>query len=223
MIISFEGIPGVGKSTLVYKLNNYIKSCDLKSVSVRELDLIDGAKSQLMNSVMDVFSHSSDRYYRQIDPFIDTYLSQAVRYLICKETLDKHSPQYDYILEDRGVDTYYSYALAGLKIAHNYSFEDSLKLLYNINSIIDETADITFRLKDKVENCVSRSIRRGEGSVLKKDIGFVIEVNNAYNYLAEVFSKRIITLDVQGKDSDTVFKECLYELKKRGVLIGNNY
>lgn len=89
---------------------------------------------------------------------------------------------YDVILEDRGVDTYYSYALAGLKIMHNYPFDYSLSLLSSINNVIDNVADYTFRLRNIVENCVNRSISRGESSVLQKDLGFATEVNNAYDF-----------------------------------------
>lgn len=217
MIISFEGIPGVGKSTLVRNFYSHLKSVGQKVTSIRELDLIDGTRSSLMDLIMNVFTCSKDRYFRQFDPFIDTYFAQAIRYLICQETLDRYSPDYDVILEDRGVDTYYSYALAGLKIVHNYSFDYSLSLLSDINNIIDNVADHTFRLKDTVSNCVSRSISRGESSVLQKDLGFVTEVNNAYDFIADTYKSRFITINIDGNDANTVFNLCLENLKEIGV------
>lgn len=217
MVISFEGIPGVGKTTLVRNFSYYLKSKGKKAVSIRELDLIDDKKSDLMSLVMDVFTYSKDRYFRQIDPYIDTYLSQAVRYLICEETLKNNYLKYDVILEDRGVDTYYSYALAGLKIGYNCSFEQSYSLLSKINSITGEVADYTIRLRDTVENCVNRSILRGESSVLHKDIAFVTEVQNAYDYLAQVNNSRIITVNVAANNAEKVFEKCLNELISRGV------
>lgn len=222
MIISFEGIPGVGKSTLVRNFDSYLKSVGWKVTSIRELDLIDGTRSSLMDLAMDVFSCSKDRYFRQFDPFIDTYFAQAVRYLICQETLDRYSPDYDVILEDRGVDTYYSYALAGLKIVHNYPFDYSLSLLSGINNIIDNVADYTFRLRDTVESCVNRSILRGESSVLQKDIGFVTEVNNAYDFIADQYKSRIITVNVNENDANAVFNLCLEKLAERGVFFNRD-
>jgi thymidylate kinase len=68
-----------------------------------------------------------------------------------------------------------------------------------------------------VENCVNRSISRGESSVLQKDIGFVTEVNNAYDFIANTYKYRIITVNINGNDANAVFNLCLQELAERGV------
>ena len=213
-VISFEGIPGVGKSTLVKNIKRELSLLNLKVIDIRELGDDLAPQSAIRQSVMKVFTFSDDRYFRQYDPHMDTFFSQAARYPICREVIDKNRNRYDIILEDRGIDTYMSYALAGFNKELKLSFEMQYEKLTLMNSLLNEVADLTIRLKDNVFNCVDRSIKRGESQVLEKDIEYLVYVDRAYDFLQLKNPQRIKTIEVNGDTPEKVCERTFNVMRK---------
>lgn len=214
IIISFEGIPGVGKTTLVNKIHIDLLNKGVKVANIKELDLIDESKSRIMEKALRLFFSSDDRYLRQFDPHIDTYFSQAVRYLICKEVIDINKNRYDVFLEDRGVDTYMSFAMAGFKYQNKMDFDKSFTYLCKMNSPVNEVADYTILLLDSVENCYLRALKRENNQILNKDKLYLEYVNKAYLYIAEKNKERIKKFNIDGKNEQIVYDLVMKEVER---------
>lgn len=211
-VISFEGLSGVGKTTLIKNIKKDLSLKGLKVGIIEELGIDELPENSIGRSVMEVFTYSSDPYLRQYDPHIDTFFSQATRYVICSEIISQKKKEYDILLEDRGVDTYMSYALAGFNKELNLSFISQYKKLCLMNSLFDEVADITILLKDDIKNCVDRSIKRGNREIQSKDEGFMYYLDKAYDFLLNNNQDRIKVVYVNGENEKQVSKRVLFHL-----------
>jgi len=196
-IINFEGLPGVGKTTALNIVKSKLISIGIKCASINDLLYYDG--DRVGGKLFNIMSYKKDVFFRLDYPYIEAFLSQAIRYNIVYESLDV-AEGYDVILEDRGLDTYFSYMLARIHKEHGRSYEEIICWLENLNKFCEIEYTCTILLEDDVNECKKRYAHRNEKALSESDWKFLGDVNDAYNFLAQRYYRfRRITVDTKGE------------------------
>ncbi len=203
-IISFEGLPGVGKTTAINKLVSILMQKGIKVATIDELDMVNGEKSKLAQLTTELLVNSEKSYGRHISPYMDTFYAQAVYYIICAEVISENIDKYDLIIMDRGIDTYFSYSMAGFKQINEVDFSDSYNYLKTLSDVYCIEPQRTYWLKDNFDNCLEKSIKRKSSVIQVEDKAFLELVDLAYMYIYEKCKKRIVKIDVEKKSISIV-------------------
>ncbi|MFN4227945.1 MAG: dTMP kinase [Candidatus Ratteibacteria bacterium] len=178
IIVSFEGIDGCGKTTLVKKFYNYLKSQHLPVVILHEPGgtLIGERIRKLLLSKN-----------LNITKFCELFLYLASRVQLIEEKIKKYIKEGKIIILDRYIDSTYAYQGYGRGIP--------LKIIETIHkSIIEEKffPDITFLIDEKPENLIEILKKKGKDRIEKESIEFQKKVRNGYLKLAKKNKKIMI-------------------------------
>ena len=139
-IISFEGIEGVGKSTQINMLNDYLKAKGMKTEILRE-----PGSTDIGEKIRDILLNSSDEIADEAELLL-MFASRAQ--LINEKVLESNL---DFILFDRFYDASIAY--------QGYGRGLSLDLITNLISFINcPVPEITFLLDIRVEDGFSRKV-----------------------------------------------------------------
>lgn len=161
IVISFEGLPGVGKTSAVNHVYEHLIQKGFRVAKLSDLHSYEG--DRVGNKVFKLMKYNNDDFCRLDDPFHEAFLSQAIRYSLVNETILKANDQYDVVLEDRGIDTMFSYMLARLRQVYKLSFGQINEWLQVLNEPLGCFPDQTIYLHDRIENCRARHLLRNRG------------------------------------------------------------
>jgi len=218
-IINFEGIPGVGKTTAL----NYLKTCcieaGLKCLSINDLLFYEG--DRVGKKIFNIMQDNNDVFMRLDYPYIEAFLSQAIRYNIVYETIHNFD-EYDVVFEDRGLDTYFSYMLARINSEHKKDYVETINWLEKLNKYCQVEYTCSILLMDELDECKRRYELKNEKPFSANDWVFLSEVKNAYMFLHEKYN-RITLLDVNGMDKEQVGIEVLKTLSPLLDLEGHKF
>jgi len=202
-IINFEGLPGVGKTTALSFVKSKLTDVGIRCVSTSDLLYYKG--DRVGEKIYDIMRYGNDAFMRLDYPYIEAFLSQAIRFNIVFETLEK-GKEFDVILEDRGLDTYFSYMLARISKEQKKSYEEIICWLEKLNKFCEVQYTCSILLKDELNECRKRYERKNEKQLSKDDWTFLFDVSKAYDFLAKKY-KRISVINVTGKDELQVGNE----------------
>ena len=212
-IINFEGLPGVGKTTVINIVKSKLIDAGIKCVCIDDLLYYDG--DRVGKKLFNIMNYKNDVFFRLDYPYIETFLSQAIRYNIVYESL-KATGVYDVILEDRGLDTYYAYILARIQKEHGKCYEETIDWLETLNKFCKVEYTCTVLLEGDINQCKRRYEYRNEKNLSENDWTYLSDVNDAYNFLAQRYN-RFFRVTVNAKDKFQVGNEVL---EKIVLLIG---
>ena len=168
--ITFEGGEGVGKSTQIVRLSNFLKKLSIQHIVTREPGGSPGGEEIRKLLV----SGEPSRW----DAVTETLLHFAARrdhlFKIIKPALEKGF----WVLSDRYVDSTFAY--------QGYGHRVPLRMLQEIHNFINDhiNPDLTFILDLPVDNGLERTLKRNNPSKINSD-------ENRYEMMDRKFHERL--------------------------------
>lgn len=185
MLISFEGLPGAGKSTQAALLAACLTQQGLPVVSLPDLATLD--THLVAATLIDLFASSGDPYMRHGDAVTDTLLAAAIRAdLVATRidpALDKHPDTV--VIEDRGIHTMQSYALASLQRDYRASADLAINWIQTLTALTGPRPTHALWLRLPVEEALRRTSHRDQQAVTPEHRSYLHWVDHAYTELAQ--------------------------------------
>lgn len=204
MFITFEGIDGSGKTTCIEKLKHFIESNFDKEqfIFTREPGGTNLKEcEEIRNLVLNKNNH--------IDSTSEMLLYLASRKMHVEKLIKPALKKGKIVLSDRFFDSSFAYQGGGRELGIDFVEKLNLKILDNF------MPDYTFYFAIDFETAQKRMIKNNKNldRLDQENKLFFENTIQAYDYLANKYSKRYIVIDAT-KDLDSVFNQILEEFKK---------
>lgn len=204
MFITFEGIDGSGKTTCIEKLKYFIENnFDKKQfIFTREPGGTNLKEcEEIRNLVLNKNNH--------IDSTSEMLLYLASRKMHVEKLIKPALKKGKIVLSDRFFDSSFAYQGGGRELGIDFVEKLNLKILDNF------MPDYTFYFAIDFETAQKRMIKNNKNldRLDQENKLFFENTIQAYDYLANKYSKRYIVIDAT-KDLDSVFNQVLEEFKK---------
>ncbi len=204
MFITFEGIDGSGKTTCIEKLKHFIENNFDKEqfIFTREPGGTNLKEcEEIRNLVLNKNNH--------IDSTSEMLLYLASRKMHVEKLIKPALKKGKIVLSDRFFDSSFAYQGGGRELGIDFVEKLNLKILDNF------MPDYTFYFAIDFETAQKRMIKNNKNldRLDQENKLFFENTIQAYDYLANKYSKRYIVIDAT-KDLDSVFNQVLEEFKK---------
>ena len=194
-IITFEGIEGVGKSTQINLLKDYIESRGLSASIFRE-----PGSTTIGENIRSILLDSKENLSKESE----LLLMFAARAQLISEKVKISNT--DFILFDRFYDASVAY--------QGYGRGLSVDFINNLISFINcPQPDLTFLLDISVENGFKRKINDVKDRIESSGDEFFEKVRQGYLKIAKSQPERIKVIDAMGSIED-INKEIIKEVSK---------
>ncbi|MCM8807500.1 MAG: dTMP kinase [Candidatus Omnitrophica bacterium] len=194
IIISFEGIDGCGKTTIVKKFYKYLKKKKLDAIVLHE-----PGSTHVGEKIRRILLNKNI----SINKYCELFLYLASRIQLIEEKIKKYFDKNKIIILDRYIDSTFAYQGYGRKIPLKF-IEKIHKKLISPKFI----PDITFLIDEKPENLIKILKNKKADRIEKESIEFQKRVRKGYLKLAKK-NKRIKI--IRREDEETTFKKVLKE------------
>ncbi|MCM8771605.1 MAG: dTMP kinase [Candidatus Omnitrophica bacterium] len=194
IIISFEGIDGCGKTTIVKKFYKYLKKKKLDAIVLHE-----PGSTHVGEKIRRILLNKNI----SINKYCELFLYLASRIQLIEEKIKKYFDKNKIIILDRYIDSTFAYQGYGRKIPLKF-IEKIHKKLISPKFI----PDITFLIDEKPENLIKILKNKKADRIEKESIEFQKRVRKGYLKLATK-NKRIKI--IRREDEETTFKKVLKE------------
>ncbi|MGH3843379.1 MAG: dTMP kinase [Pseudonocardiaceae bacterium] len=195
MLISFEGLPGAGKSTQAALLARCLTQHGLPAVTLPDLATLH--TDPVGSTLIDLFASSGDPYMRHGDAITDTLLAAAIRADIVATRIDpalKDNPN-TVVIEDRGIHTMQSYAAASLLRDHRASADLAINWVQTLAALTGQRRAHALWLRLPVNEALRRTSHRDQQEPAPEHRSYLHWVDQAYTELARR-DPRLTVLDV---------------------------
>ncbi len=184
MLISFEGLPGAGKSTQAALLAACLTRQGLPAVTLPDLATLD--TDPVAATLIELFASSGDPYLRHGDAVTDTLLAAAIRADIVATRIDPalSAHQDQVVIEDRGIHTMQSYALASLLRDHRATIDLALSWVHTLAALTGPRTGHALWLRLPVDEALRRASHRDQRAPTPEHRSYLQWVNEAYTELA---------------------------------------
>lgn len=199
MLISFEGLPGAGKSTQAALLARCLTQHGLPTLTLPDLATL--PTEPLAATLIDLFASSGDPYLRHGDAVTDTLLATSIRAEILATLID---PALDanpgtVLIEDRGIHTMQSYALASLLRDHRASTDLAITWVHTLAALTGQRRAHALWLRLPVTEALRRTAHRDQRVPTSEHRCYLHWVDQAYTELAQ-HDPQLTILDVATLD-----------------------
>ena len=199
MFISFEGIEGSGKSSLIKSLKNYYKNHALDVFFTKE-----PGGTELGEKIREILLDPTS----EIDPSSELFLLMADRVHHVKNKINPNLNENRIVFCDRYIDSTIAYQGGGRDL-DDKDIEGMIKMLKL------PIPDLTILLDVPVETGLMRAKERSElDRFEKEDIDFHKKIRQSYLNLQKKYPDRIIIFNASMNEND-VFKEVLNYIKSK--------
>jgi dTMP kinase len=214
--ICLEGTEGVGKTTQTQKLVDHLKSLGYSVLQTKEPGTPLSPLTMTLRGIM-----LDNQYDKELTMAGREYISQAIRSVHINNVIKPALNEVDFIVQDRGVlsglaygtacgnDTDFLISLADYAVCDIYegnALDDSLFFIYD---------DIIYLKGDTATGLEKAKLSKQEfetGDAMEsRGLDFMQQVSSNMDDMSTWFSAK--TVDVTGKNIDTVFDEILQQLK----------
>jgi thymidylate kinase len=184
MLISFEELPGAGKSTQAALLATCLTQQELPAVTLPDLATLD--TEPVAATLIDLFASSGDPYLRHGDAVTETLLAAAIRADILATRIDPALEEHSatVVIEDRGIHTMQSYALASLLRDHRASLDLAITWVQTLAALTGQRNGHALWLRLPVEEALRRVSRRDQRTPTAEHRSYLHWVQQAYAHLA---------------------------------------
>ena len=199
MFISFEGIEGSGKSSLIKNLKNYYKNHALDVFFTKE-----PGGTELGEKIREILLDPTSK----IDPSSELFLLMADRVHHVKNKINPNLNENKIVFCDRYIDSTIAYQGGGRDL-DDKDIEGMIKMLKL------PIPDLTILLDVPVETGLMRAKERSElDRFEKEDIDFHKKIRQSYLNLQKKYPERIIIFNASMNEND-VFEEVLNYIKSK--------
>ncbi len=199
MFISFEGIEGSGKSSLIKNLKNYYKNHALDVFFTKE-----PGGTELGEKIREILLDPTS----EIDPSSELFLLMADRIHHVKNKINPNLNENKIVFCDRYIDSTIAYQGGGRDL-DDKDIEGMIKMLKL------PIPDLTILLDVPVEMGLMRAKERSElDRFEKEDIDFHKKIRQSYLNLQKKYPDRIIIFNASMNEND-VFEEVLNYIKSK--------
>lgn len=203
--ICLEGGEGVGKTTQVQKLVDYLREKGFKVLQTKEPGTPHSPLTMFLRGVM-----LDNRYEAEMTRQARELISQAIRSIHIDKVVAPAMGKYDFIIQDRG-------HLSGL--AYGMACDNDIKDIDNMASYIgsapgmyDDVIYLRGNIKEGLDKALSAKQEFEAGDAMEsRGVNFLHKAATNMQELAYMYNTT--TIDVDGKGIDRVFKEILAALK----------
>ncbi|MBI1758162.1 MAG: thymidylate kinase [Actinobacteria bacterium] len=203
MLITFEGLPGVGKSTQAALLTSCLRWHGHQVLTLPDLATLEA--EPVAAAVIELMVSAADPYLRSGDAITDTLLTAAIRADLVATILDPaltiSPPQI--IIEDRGINTFQSYALASLQRDHRAPYSAALAWVQTLTAMAGPRPGVALWLRLPVDTAIHRATTRGGPPARPEHRSYLHWVDHAYTTLAQ-HDPQLLTVDVGDGDPEHV-------------------
>ena len=199
MFISFEGIEGSGKSSLIKNLKNYYKNHALDVFFTKE-----PGGTELGEKIREILLDPTSK----IDPSSELFLLMADRVHHVKNKINPNLNENKIVFCDRYIDSTIAYQGGGRDL-DDKDIEGMIKMLKL------PIPDLTILLDVPVEMGLMRAKERSElDRFEKEDIDFHKKIRQSYLNLQKKYPDRIIIFNASMNENN-VFEEVLNYIKSK--------
>ena len=199
MFISFEGIEGSGKSSLIKNLKNYYKNHALDVFFTKE-----PGGTELGEKIREILLDPTS----EIDPSSELFLLMADRVHHVKNKINPNLNENKIVFCDRYIDSTIAYQGGGRDL-DDKDIEGMIKMLKL------PIPDLTILLDVPVETGLMRAKERSElDRFEKEDIDFHKKIRQSYLNLQKKYPDRIIIFNASMNEND-VFEEVHNYIKSK--------
>jgi len=211
ILISFEGISGVGKT---YFRNDLEKYYVTNPNIVFQKEIMDENHQEIQRKIFDILSSTGSKFFDMGKPITETALLAAKaahkEETIVRTTLEQGKS----IVSDRYVDSICVYqALMLVKKYGGDSFQYANKI-FNILRQFCTVPSTTFLFKDHFNKCIERAEKRDKDKYSSDEITLLRDVEKLYESFTELHKSRYKIVDLSGLTTQDAKELLINEINK---------
>lgn len=204
--VCFEGVDGVGKTTQIDKVYEYLTKKGFSVLKTKEPgSSIAPTTLQLRSLMLD------SKYKNEISSRSRELISQAIR-SIHIDTIKKESSGYDFILQDRGILSALSYGEASKMKEMDLKYLNDFSCSQDYDSLYDDIIYLRGSPEQSLEKALSAKQEFEQGDVIESyGSDFMTKVQKNMDRYSKEFNTHVI--DICDKNIDEVFIDIVKALQ----------
>jgi len=214
--IVLEGCEGVGKTTQTQKLVDHLRAQGLKVLQTKEPGTSHAPLTMTLRGIM------LDRQYdEQLSAPARELISQAIRSIHLEKVIYPAFPEYDYIIQDRGILSGLAYGEACgndvslLKILASYVSGGSWREFSRAQTLYDSIIYLKGDVSSGLKKALSAKQEFAAGDAMEaRGNSFLNKVSSNMDEMSDSFNTKIVHVD--GKSIEEVFQDVLFALDIKG-------
>lgn len=202
MLITFEGLPGAGKSTQARLLTRCLRASGHPVITLPDLATLN--TDPVAATLVELLCSGGDPFLRTGDAITDTLITAAIRADLVATVLDPAlaATTGAVVIEDRGIHTMASYAIASLLREHRAPADVALDWLDALTTLAGPRPAHALWLRVPPDLAARRADERSPGTrpaLTGEQRAYLTWVDHAYELLAER-DQQLTVLDVADLD-----------------------
>lgn len=218
ILISFEGISGVGKSFFCKLAAAKLTDLDYKTTLIS--DLYDYDNQDIGKQILNILLSTKDKFFRIGYPKVEAMLLSAMKFYELEKWILPALKKGKIVLEDRSIDSVaiYSAILAKERFPETNTLK-MYKQLFNLRKEWGILPDLTIYIKDNFNNALQRAEKRNKEKYKKDEIELLSKVSAMYDIIAQKHKNRIVVLNTTNLSRQEITKQivelCLKQVKSK--------
>lgn len=191
LLISFEGISGVGKTYITNLLMKESNIANLVTIS----ELSDRKQVGLDTLIVDILRSVNDDFFRTGHPITETFLILALKMHDYEKGIKSALEKGKIVIEDRSIDTIAVYQSILLHPNNSSLWLETAEKIYSVGAAWRKSPEITFLLYDDFNKTVRRAEERNGRLYADDEIELLFAAYNLYFEYSHLYKERFHLID----------------------------